>query len=214
MLKTAVWYNKSQNIKQVVNPATDPYNNTQDNVPLIKLAALIKAIFCHNGWTRHNVQAVPPSYGQMGRIGHRTSPDNAWSGYRCISAYSRHTNQLREQSSIATQQHLALWKKTIHGNQSPKIDRKARTPCARHGMDLPPFFHLYASIAYALSEIKRLLLKSLREFQDILNSLKKGTYIGTNTYETRHISFAMKGHQILSIMPNTDPTSTRLCAKK
>jgi hypothetical protein len=25
-----------------------------------------------------------------------------------------------------------------------------------------------------------------------VNSLKKGTYLGTNTYEMRHISFAMK----------------------
>ena len=52
--------------------------------------------------------------------------------------------------------------------------------------------HLYASIAYALSKIKRLLLESLREFQDIVNSLRKGTYLGTNTNETRHISFAIK----------------------
>ncbi len=52
--------------------------------------------------------------------------------------------------------------------------------------------HLYASIAYALSKNKRLLLKSSREFQDIVNSLKKGTYLGTNTKETRYISFAMK----------------------
>jgi hypothetical protein len=43
--------------------------------------------------------------------------------------------------------------------------------------------HLYASIVYALSENKRLLLESLREFQDIVNSLKKGTYLGTNTNE-------------------------------
>jgi hypothetical protein len=32
----------------------------------------------------------------------------------------------------------------------------------------------------------------LREFQDIVNSLKNGTYLGANTNETRHISFAMK----------------------
>jgi hypothetical protein len=52
--------------------------------------------------------------------------------------------------------------------------------------------HLYASIAYALSENKQLLLKSSREFKDIFNSLKNGTYLGANTNETRHISFAMK----------------------
>ncbi len=52
--------------------------------------------------------------------------------------------------------------------------------------------HLYASIVYALFKNKRFLLESLREFQDIVNSLKKGTYLRTNTNETRHISFAMK----------------------
>ncbi len=52
--------------------------------------------------------------------------------------------------------------------------------------------HLYASIAYALSENKRLLLKSSREFRDIVNSLKKGIHLGTNTNETRHTSFAIK----------------------
>jgi hypothetical protein len=32
----------------------------------------------------------------------------------------------------------------------------------------------------------------LTEFQDIINSLKKDTYLGINTDETRHISFAVK----------------------
>jgi hypothetical protein len=35
--------------------------------------------------------------------------------------------------------------------------------------------HLYASIVYALSENKRLLLEPLIEFQDIVNSLKNGS---------------------------------------
>jgi hypothetical protein len=38
---------------------------------------------------------------------------------------------------------------------------------------------------------KQLLIESSREFQDIVNSLKNGTYLGANTDETRHISFAM-----------------------
>jgi hypothetical protein len=54
------------------------------------------------------------------------------------------------------------------------------------------FSHLYGSIAYALSKNKQLLLESLREFRDIINSLKNGTYLGANTDETRHISFVMK----------------------
>jgi hypothetical protein len=41
--------------------------------------------------------------------------------------------------------------------------------------------HLYASILYALSKNKQLLFKSLREFRDIINSLKNGTYLGANT---------------------------------
>ncbi len=53
-------------------------------------------------------------------------------------------------------------------------------------------FHLYASIVYALSKNKWLLLEYSREFWDIVNSLKNGTYLGANTNETRHISFAMK----------------------
>jgi hypothetical protein len=53
-------------------------------------------------------------------------------------------------------------------------------------------FHLYASITYAVSKNKRLFFESSRKFQDIVNSLKKGTYLGSNTNETRHISFAMK----------------------
>ncbi len=52
--------------------------------------------------------------------------------------------------------------------------------------------HLYASIAHALSKNKRLLLESLREFQDIVLSLKKRTYLGTQKDEARHISFRMK----------------------
>jgi hypothetical protein len=45
---------------------------------------------------------------------------------------------------------------------------------------------------YALSKNKWLLLESLREFQNIVISLKTGTYLGANTNETKHISFAMK----------------------
>jgi hypothetical protein len=52
--------------------------------------------------------------------------------------------------------------------------------------------HLYASIAHALSKNKRLLLKSSREFQEIVLSLKKRTYLGIPKDKARHISFAMK----------------------
>jgi hypothetical protein len=54
------------------------------------------------------------------------------------------------------------------------------------------FSNLYASIVHALSKNKQLLLESLREFRDIVNSLKNSKYLGANTDDTRHISFAMK----------------------
>jgi hypothetical protein len=52
--------------------------------------------------------------------------------------------------------------------------------------------HLYASIAHSLSENKRLFLKSSREFQDIVLSLKRGTFRGTCKDKAKRISFRMK----------------------
>jgi hypothetical protein len=51
---------------------------------------------------------------------------------------------------------------------------------------------LYASIAHAFSENRRLLLESLREFQNIVLSLKKGTFLGTCKDKAKHVLFAMK----------------------
>jgi hypothetical protein len=56
-------------------------------------------------------------------------------------------------------------------------------------MDLPPSL---PSVAHALSKNKRLLLESSKEFQSIVLSLKKGTYLGTRKDKAKHISFAMK----------------------
>ena len=52
--------------------------------------------------------------------------------------------------------------------------------------------HLYASIAYALSENKRLLSDTSPEFHDICLSLKTGTFPCSVKDQVKHINFAMK----------------------
>jgi hypothetical protein len=52
--------------------------------------------------------------------------------------------------------------------------------------------HLYASIAYALAENKRLLVDMSSEFCDICFSLKTGTFPCSAKDQVKHINFAMK----------------------
>jgi hypothetical protein len=52
--------------------------------------------------------------------------------------------------------------------------------------------HLYLSIAYALSETKRLLIKSSAEFQDIVLEIQTNASVTPCKDLARHISFAMK----------------------
>jgi hypothetical protein len=52
--------------------------------------------------------------------------------------------------------------------------------------------HLYASIAYALSESKRFLADSLPEFQTLIKSLRSGYFFCNVKEQIRHISFAIK----------------------
>jgi hypothetical protein len=52
--------------------------------------------------------------------------------------------------------------------------------------------HLYSSISHALSEYKRLLVKSLIEFQNIVLSLKRVSFVRTCNDEAKHTSFTMK----------------------
>jgi hypothetical protein len=59
-------------------------------------------------------------------------------------------------------------------------------------MDLPPSLPLVRIYCTCLSKNKRLLLKSSKEFQNIVLSLKKGTYLGTLKDEAKYISFVMK----------------------
>ena len=52
--------------------------------------------------------------------------------------------------------------------------------------------HLYASIAYALSENKRLLQDSSAEFRTLVSSLKTGRFACSVKDQVRHTSFALK----------------------
>jgi hypothetical protein len=52
--------------------------------------------------------------------------------------------------------------------------------------------HLYSSIAYALTENKRLLMESLQEFRDIVLSIQTGAFFTSYKDLVRHTSFAMK----------------------
>jgi hypothetical protein len=52
--------------------------------------------------------------------------------------------------------------------------------------------HLYASIAYALAEIKCLLIDTSPKFCDIFLSLKTGTFPCSAKDQVKHINFAMK----------------------
>jgi hypothetical protein len=52
--------------------------------------------------------------------------------------------------------------------------------------------HLYASIAYAMSENKRLLIHTSPEFRNICLSLKAGNFPCSAKDQVKHINFAMK----------------------
>jgi hypothetical protein len=52
--------------------------------------------------------------------------------------------------------------------------------------------HLYSSIAYALTENKRLLMESLQEFRDIVILIQTGAFFTSCKDLARHMSFAMK----------------------
>jgi hypothetical protein len=52
--------------------------------------------------------------------------------------------------------------------------------------------HLYSSIAYALSENKRLLSETSQEFRDMILAIQSGTFVTPCKDLARHTSFAMK----------------------
>ena len=52
--------------------------------------------------------------------------------------------------------------------------------------------HLYSSIAYALTENKKLLMELLQEFRDIVIAIQTGAFFISCTDLARHTSFTMK----------------------
>jgi hypothetical protein len=60
--------------------------------------------------------------------------------------------------------------------QYPRAHKKARTPSLRCKLGLYLLTHLYASIAYALSDNNRFLADSSPEFQTLIKSLHSGYF--------------------------------------
>jgi hypothetical protein len=82
----------------------------------------------------------------------------------------------------------------IHCEGGPRTHRKARTPSqsANWVFHFHLLTHLYASIAYALSENKRFLADSLPEIQTIIKSLRSCYFFCNVKEQIHHISFAIK----------------------
>ncbi len=151
---------------------------------MMKLAALIEAIFvvmgepdtasrqCPLAMDKWEALEVGPVQTMLGLVIHTYQ--------LTVSIPSNYVNEV-----------LLLLNNAWHYGQSQFTVSKAQKLIGKLG-HLPQgatwifhlLSHLYASIAYALSKNKQLLLKSLRDFQDIVNSLKNGTYLGANTDET------------------------------
>jgi hypothetical protein len=74
--------------------------------------------------------------------------------------------------------------------------------------------HLYASIAYALSENKRFLADSSPEFQTLIKSLWSGIFFCNVKDKTCHISFATNGLQNWYINPGVSTTSPSQCTRR
>jgi len=74
--------------------------------------------------------------------------------------------------------------------------------------------HLYASITYALSENKRLLVDTSFEFRDICLSLKTGTFPCSAKDQMKHINFAMKKAAHLVHHAKFHIISTRQCTRR
>jgi hypothetical protein len=119
------------------------------DIPIrMKLAALIEAIFVVMGEPDTIARQCPLAMDKWEELVVR--PVQTMLGlviytYQLTVGISWYPKQLRERSFIATQQHLALWKKAIHGIQSLTVDRKARTPHARRNMD---FQYSFSSIGF------------------------------------------------------------------
>ncbi len=97
------------------------------------------------------------------------------------------------------QEVLNLLNSTWHPNQhcfkvseAQKLTRKLARLVKGANWVFHLLSHLYLSIAYALSENKRLLTESSAEFQDIVLAIQTNAFVTPCKDLVRHTSFAMK----------------------
>jgi hypothetical protein len=97
------------------------------------------------------------------------------------------------------QEVLDLLNSTWHPNQrcfkvseAPKLMGKLARLAKGANWTFHLFSHLYLSIAYALSENKRLLTESSAEFRDIVLAIRTNAFVTPCKDLARHTSFAMK----------------------
>jgi hypothetical protein len=156
------------------------------------LAALIKAIFVVMGapntsvcqcslamdkWEKLHIAPIQTMLGLVTNT-HRMTvsvPDDYIQGVRLLIDSTWHTH--RQQFTVKEAQEL-----------TGKLGHLAKG--ANWVFHL--LTHLYASIAYALSENKRFLADSSPEFQTLIKSLRSGYFFCNVKDQIRHISFPIK----------------------
>jgi hypothetical protein len=74
--------------------------------------------------------------------------------------------------------------------------------------------HLYASIAYALSENKRFLADSLSEFQTLIKSLRSGSFLAMLRNKSATSLSPSNGLQNWYINPGVSTTSPSQCTRR
>jgi hypothetical protein len=125
------------------------------------------------------------------------TPSRSYTNY--ARTHNRHqqddckcARQLYQKRLSVDRFHLAYPPPTIHGERRPRAHRKAWTSGKGANWVFHLLTHLYASIAYALSENKRFLEDSSPEFQTLIKSLRSGYFFCNTKDQICHISYAIK----------------------
>jgi hypothetical protein len=134
---------------------------------------------------------MQPSHGQVGKAPHCSYTNNAGTHHRHQQDDHQCAQQLYPKYLSVDQFYLAYPLLTIQDEGGPRAHRKARTPSQRCKLG-HLLTHLYAFIAYALSENKRFLADSSPEFQTLIKSLWSGYFFCNVKDQIRHILFAIK----------------------
>jgi hypothetical protein len=88
--------------------------------------------------------------------------------------------------------HLTYPSSKIHSEGGPRAHRKLGNLAEGANWVFHLLTHLYAYIAYALSENKKFLADSSPEFQTLIKSLRSGYFFCNVKDQIHHISFAIK----------------------